>query len=384
MIYFDNAATTLQKPPAVAEAMLQALQSLGNAGRGAHEPTLKAARVIYDTRVKLARLFGAGDPSRIAFASNATEALNCVLQRLFTPGDHVLTTVCEHNSVLRPLYLAEVHGVDVTHMQADALGRIDYAGLEQNLRPQTKAVVITHASNLTGNLTDLKLVSDFTHKHGLLLVVDASQTAGSIPVDVVELGIDILCFTGHKGLMGPQGTGGIYVRPGLALQPFKVGGSGVHSFLTTHPSEMPTVLEAGTLNGHGIAGLNAALDFLLATGIEKIHAHEDKLMRRFVQGVQNLPAVKLYGDYQAEERTAIVSLNIGTLDSAAVSDILWEDYQICVRAGAHCAPLLHRHFGTEKQGAVRFSFGYFNTENEVDIAVEAVKELACQYEQENR
>lgn len=384
MIYFDNAATTLQKPPAIAEAMLQALQSLGNAGRGAHEPTLKAARVIYDTRVKLARLFGAGDPARIAFTSNATEALNCVLQRLFTPGDHVLTTVCEHNSVLRPLYLAEADGVDVTHMQADALGRIDYAELEQNLRPQTKAVVITHASNLTGNLTDLKLISDFTHKHGLLLVVDASQTAGSIPVDVVELGIDILCFTGHKGLMGPQGTGGIYVRPGLVLQPFKVGGSGVHSFLTTHPGEMPTVLEAGTLNGHGIAGLNAALDFLLTTGIEKIHAHEDKLMRRFVQGVQNLPAVKLYGDYQAEERAAIVALNIGTLDSAAVSDILWEDYQICVRAGAHCAPLLHRHFGTEKQGAVRFSFGYFNTEAEVDIAVEAVKELACQYEQENR
>lgn len=384
MIYFDNAATTLQKPPAVAEAMLQALQFLGNAGRGAHEPTLKAARVIYDTRVKLARLFGADNPSRIAFASNATEALNCVLQRLFTPGDHVLTTVCEHNSVLRPLYLAEAHGVDVTHMQADALGRIDYAELEKNLRPQTKAIVITHASNLTGNLTDLKLVSDFTHKHGLLLVVDASQTAGSIPVDVVELGIDILCFTGHKGLMGPQGTGGIYVRPGLAVRPFKVGGSGVHSFLTTHPSEMPTVLEAGTLNGHGIAGLNAALDFLLATGIEKIHAHEDKLMRRFVRGVQNLPAVKLYGDYQAEKRAAIVALNIGTLDSAAVSDILWEDYQICVRAGAHCAPLLHRHFGTEKQGAVRFSFGYFNTEAEVDIAVEAVKELACQYEQENR
>lgn len=384
MIYFDNAATTLQKPPAVAEAMLQALQSLGNAGRGAHEPTLKAARVIYDTRVKLARLFGAGDPVRIAFTSNATEALNCVLQRLFTPGDHVLTTVSEHNSVLRPLYLAEAHGVDVTHMQADALGRIDYAELEKNMRPQTKAVVITHASNLTGNLTDLKLVSDFTHKHGLLLVVDASQTAGSIPIDVVELGIDILCFTGHKGLMGPQGTGGIYVRPGLAMRPFKVGGSGVHSFLTTHPSEMPTVLEAGTLNGHGIAGLNAALDFLLATSIEKIHEHEDKLMRRFVRGVQNLPAVKLYGDYQAEKRAAIVALNIGTLDSAAVSDILWEDYQICIRAGAHCAPLLHRHFGTEKQGAVRFSFGYFNTETEVDIAIAAVKELACQYEQENR
>lgn len=383
MIYFDNAATTLQKPPAVGAAVLEALQSLGNAGRGAHEPTLKAARVIYDTRVKLAKLLGAV-PSRIAFTCNATEALNSVLQRLFAPGDHVLTTVCEHNSVLRPLYLAETNGIEVTHLQADALGRIEYADLEHNLRPQTKAVVITHASNLTGNVTDLQRVSEFTHKHELLLVVDASQTAGSLPIDAVKTRIDILCFTGHKGLMGPQGTGGVYVRPGLAPRPFKVGGSGVHSFLTTHPDEMPTVLEAGTLNGHGIAGLNAALDFLLATGVETIHIHEDKLMRRFIQGVQHLPEVKLYGDYQAAERAAIVSLNIGALDSGAVSDMLWEDYKICVRAGAHCAPLLHRHFGTEQQGAVRFSFGCFNTEAEVDIAVKAVKEIALQYAQESR
>ena len=384
MIYLDNAATTLQKPPAVAAAVIEALQSLGNAGRGAHEPTLKAARVIYDTRVKLAALLGAKDPSRIAFAGNATEALNSVLQRLFAPGDHVLTTVCEHNSVLRPLYLAAAAGVELTHIQADAQGKIDFAGLEQNLRTQTKAVVITHASNLTGNVTDLQRVADFIHQHGLLLVVDASQTAGSLPIDVAKTGIDILCFTGHKGLMGPQGTGGVYVRPGLEPSPFKVGGSGVHSFLTTHPGEMPTVLEAGTLNGHGIAGLNAALDFILRTGVEKIHAHEDALMRRFVLGVQQLPSVRLYGDYQAPVRSAIVSLNIGTLDSGTVSDILWEDYRICVRAGAHCAPLLHRHFGTEKQGAVRFSFGYFNTEEVVDAAVEAVREIACQYEQGNR
>lgn len=384
MIYLDNAATSLQKPPAVAEAVLQALQTLGNAGRGAHEPTLKAARLIYDTRVKLARLLGAESPACIAFTSNATEALNSVLQRLFTAGDHVLTTVCEHNSVLRPLYLAETGGVAVTHLAADASGRIDYSGLEENLRPQTKAVVITHASNLTGNVTDLKLVADFAHRNGLLLVVDASQTAGCLPIDVVKSGIDILCFTGHKGLMGPQGTGGIYVRTGLAPRPFKVGGSGVHSFLQTHPAEMPTVLEAGTLNGHGIAGLNAALDFLLTTGVEKIHAHEDVLMRRFVQGVRQLPAVRLYGDYQAADRAAIVALNIGTLDSGVVSDILWEDYQICVRAGVHCAPLLHRHFGTVKQGAVRFSFGFFNTEAETDAAVAAVSELARQYACENR
>lgn len=382
MIYFDNAATTLQKPPEVASAVLEALQTLGNAGRGAHEPTLKASRLIYDTRVKLAALLGVSDPSRIAFTSNATEALNSVLQRLFRPGDHVITTVCEHNSVLRPLYMAQACGVQLTHLPADSLGNIDYADLEKNLRQQTKAVVITNASNVTGNVIDLSRVAAFTKKHGLLLIADASQTAGCLPISAEKTGIDILCFTGHKGLMGPQGTGGVYVRKGLEVKPFKAGGSGVHSFWHEHPAQMPTVLEAGTLNGHGLAGLHAAVEFLLRTGVEAVHEHEDRLMRRFWQGMQGVASVRLYGDFQAAERAAIVSLNIGELDSGMVSDILWEDYQICVRAGAHCAPLLHRHFGTESQGMVRFSFGWFNTMEEVDKAIAAVRELAEQYVQE--
>lgn len=377
MIYLDNAATSLLKPPAVAEAVSRAVCSLGNAGRGAYAPTLNAARMIYDTRLKLAQLLHAEDPARIAFACNATDGLNAVLQRLFMAGDHVITTACEHNSVLRPLYLVQQQGVQVTHLPVDDKGCIAYADLEKNLRPETRAVVINHASNVTGNLTDLQQVAQFTQAHGLLLVVDAAQTAGSVPIDVVQMGIDVLCFTGHKGLLGPQGTGGVYVREGLELKPFKVGGSGVHSFLQSQPAEMPTVLEAGTLNAHGIAGLNAALDFILSTGVEQIHEHENQLMRYFADSVAAIENIKLYGDYAAKDRAAIVSLNIGDMDSSALSDILWEDYGICVRGGVHCAPLLHKALQTERQGAVRFSFGYFNTLEEVQAAVAAVKEIAA-------
>lgn len=376
MIYLDNAATSLLKPPEVAGAVGRAVCSLGNAGRGAYAPTLAAARMIYDTRVKLAQLFHAEDPARIAFACNATDGLNAVLQRFFQTVDHVITTACEHNSVLRPLYIAQRQGVQVTHLPVDDRGCIDYADLEKNLRPTTKAVVINHASNVTGNLTDLRKVAQFTKAHKLYLIVDAAQTAGSVPIDVVKTGIDILCFTGHKGLLGPQGTGGVYVREGIDLTPFKAGGSGVHSFLQSQPAEMPTVLEAGTLNAHGIAGLNAAVDFILQTGVEKIHAQEMRLMRSFADSVASVKNIKLYSDLAAQERAAIVSLNIGDMDSSLVSDILWEDYGICVRGGVHCAPLLHKAFKTEKQGAVRFSFGYFNTMEEVRAAAAAVKEIA--------
>lgn len=333
--------------------------------------------MIFDTRVKLAELFHVGDPSRIAFTSNATESLNIAIGGLIGPGDHVITTACEHNSVLRPLYVKEEQGTSLSILQADNQGRMDYEKLEQIRNERTKAVVITHASNLTGNVTDLARVSAFTRKHGILLIVDASQTAGSIPIDVEKMGIDVLCFTGHKWLMGPQGTGGIYVREGLRVTPLKVGGSGVHSFDRRHPLDMPTALEAGTANGHGIAGLNAALDFLKETGIENIHKKETQLARRFADRVRRVPEAVIYGDFQGAVRAPIVSLNIGEQDSAVVSDILWEDYQICVRAGAHCAPLMHQALGTVEQGAVRFSFSYFNTEEEVDFAVKALSEIAA-------
>lgn len=376
MIYMDSSATSFLKPPQVAEAVCRAFQTVGNAGRGAHAATLGASRMIYDTREKLAGLFHIADPSRICFTCNATESLNIAVHGLICGGGHVITTACEHNSVLRPLYVKEQEGTSLSILPADEKGRIDYERLEDLRRKDTKAVVITHASNLTGNVTDLFKISAFTRRYGLLLIVDASQTAGSIPIDVEEMGIDVLCFTGHKGLMGPQGTGGIYVRKGLSPRPLKVGGSGVHSFDKMHPADMPTALEAGTLNAHGIAGLNAAIDFINETGVGAIHEKEDALARRFIKGMADIPQVILYGDLEADLRAPIVSLNIGDLDSASVSDILWEDYEICVRAGAHCAPLMHHALGTVGQGAVRFSFSYFNTEDEVDTAIRAIREIA--------
>ena len=375
MIYLDNAATTLQKPQGVAEAMTQALTTLGNSGRGAHEATLDASRMIYGTREKLAELFHISDPMRIAFTCNATESLNIAIQGILKPGDHVITSVCEHNSVLRPVYLMAKQGVTYSMIQADQKGVMQYDQLPQLLKKETKAIVITQASNLTGNVTDLKKISDFAKANGLLLIVDASQTAGCIPIDVQELGMDILCFTGHKGLMGPQGTGGIYVRDGIKTAPLKVGGSGVKSFDKEHPDTMPTALEAGTLNGPGIAGLGAAVSWILDRSVERIHEKEMALAKHFLKGISEIPGITVYGDTDAKLRTAIVSLNLGENDSAEVSDWLWEDYHIAVRAGAHCAPLMHKALGTEQQGAVRFSFSYFNTEKEVDMAIKALKEL---------
>ena len=376
MIYLDSSATSFLKPPQVAEAVFRSFNTIGNAGRGAHAPTLNASRLIYDTREKLAALFGTPDPSRIAFTCNATEALNIAIHGAIHPGEHVITTACEHNSVLRPLYLKEKEGTELTIIPADKKGRIRYDLLESSVKSNTSAIVLTHASNLSGNVTDLAFVSNFAKKHGLLLIVDASQTAGSLPINVVKMGIDILCFTGHKGLFGPQGTGGLYVREGLTLSPLKSGGSGIHSFDRQHPTDMPTALEAGTLNGHGIAGLNAGLGYILSTGVKNIHAKEISLARRFVNGISDISDLKLYGDIDAPLRTPIISLNIGNMSSASVSDILWEDYEICVRAGAHCAPLMHKTFGTEKQGAVRFSFSCFNTEAEIDTAIQAMHEIA--------
>ena len=376
MIYLDSSATSFLKPPQVAEAVFRSFNTIGNAGRGAHAPTLNASRLIYDTREKLAALFCTPDPSRIAFTCNATEALNIAIHGAIHPGEHVITTACEHNSVLRPLYLKEKEGTELTIIPADKKGRIRYDLLESSVKSNTSAIVLTHASNLSGNVTDLAFVSNFAKKHGLLLIVDASQTAGNLPINVVKMGIDILCFTGHKWLFGPQGTGGLYVREGLTLSPLKSGGSGIHSFDRQHPTDMPTALEAGTLNGHGIAGLNAGLDYILSTGVKNIHAKEISLARRFVNGISDISDLKLYGDIDAPLRTPIISLNIGNMSSASVSDILWEDYEICVRAGAHCAPLMHKTFGTEKQGAVRFSFSCFNTEAEIDTAIQAMHEIA--------
>lgn len=375
MIYLDNAATSYKKPEAVYQAVQEAMHHIGNSGRGAHGASLDASRQIYSARELLAELFHAGDPSRVAFTANSTESLNMAVFGLFGPGDHVITTMLEHNSVLRPLYLLEEAGLELTILPADQKGCICYEDIEKAIRPNTKGIICTHASNLTGNMVDIGRIGRFCRKIGLLFVVDASQTAGVFDIDMEEMGIDVLCFTGHKGLLGPQGTGGICVRQGVAVRPLIVGGSGVHSYSKAHPEDMPTALEAGTLNGHGIAGLYAALRYIQETGMEQIRERELSLMRQFYDGVRTIPGVTIYGDFTGQ-RAPIVSLNIRDYDSGEVADELAYHYEIYTRAGAHCAPLMHRALGTESTGAVRFSMSHFNTEAEIDEAVRAVHEIA--------
>ena len=376
MIYLDNAATTMHKPQEVIDAVVTAMGSMGNAGRGAHAASLGASRTVFETRERLANFFHAENPKQIVFTGNSTESLNIALKGTLNPGDHVISTVLEHNSVLRPLYALEEQGVEVTLLNSNLQGMIDYDDFEKAVKDNTRMIVCTHGSNLTGNLLDIKRIGKIAKKHGLLFAVDASQTAGVFPIDVQEMQIDILCFTGHKGLLGPQGTGGMYVREGLVVRPLKVGGSGVQTYNKKHPAEMPTALEAGTLNGHGIAGLDAAIGYLEKEGIDNIRAREQELMWKFYNGVKDIPSVKVYGDFSGAERCAVVSLNIGEYDSSEVSDELLMTYGISTRAGGHCAPLMHEALGTVEQGAVRFSFSHYNTDEEVETAIRAVKELA--------
>ncbi len=375
MIYMDNAATTMHKPQCVIDAVVRAMSSMGNAGRGANDASLSASRIIYDTRERLCRLFGGTSPKQVVFTNNSTESLNIAVRGLLKPGDHVVTTMLEHNSVLRPLYEMEKNGVRLTVVKSDEKGRVRISDMEDALCDDTKMIVCTNGSNLTGNYVDIESVGKIAKAHGVLFVVDASQTAGVFPIDVERMNIDVLCFTGHKGLLGPQGTGGLYVREGIAIRPLKSGGTGVQTYSKSQPAEMPTALEAGTLNGHGIAGLHAALGYLEETGIDAIRKQEQALMRKFYEGVKDISGVTVYGDFESEDRCAIVTLNIGEYDSGEVSDALLTDYGISTRSGGHCAPLMHEALGTVEQGAVRFSFSHYNTEEEVETAIRAVSEL---------
>ena len=376
MIYFDNAATTLHKPECVGKAVADAMCSLGNAGRSIHDGALSASRVIYNTRAVLGQLFGAENPERIAFTANSTESLNIAIKGVLHPGDHVITTALEHNSVLRPLYEMEDRGIALTILPADSMGNICYEDFEKEIRPNTKAIVTTHGSNLTGNLLDIGRIGKLAKKHGLIYIVDAAQTAGIFPIHVRDMNIDILCFTGHKGLLGPQGTGGIYVREGIEVRPLLSGGSGVQTYLRSHPAQMPTALEAGTLNGHGIAGLGAAVQYIQKTGLDSIREKEQALMMAFYEAARKIPGITVYGDFSSVNRCAIVSLNVRGYDSGEVSDALSAQFGIATRPGAHCAPRMHYALGTQEQGAVRFSFSWFSTVEEVDAAIAAVKEIA--------
>lgn len=378
MIYFDNAATTFQKPKEVKQAVWEAFDTMGNADRGTHEASLRSMRLLYETRCLLNEMYHPGAPEQAAFTYNATDALNTAIYGLFSPKDHVITTCLEHNSVLRPLYRLKEAGMELSVVSADEKGNLDYEQMEAMIQPNTKGIVITHASNVTGNVTDLKKVGKMCEKHGIYFVVDASQTAGVFPIPMDEYGISVLCMTGHKGLLGPQGTGAILVRQGVTVRPFRVGGSGISSYSKTHPTVMPTALEAGTMNLHGIAGLHAGLLYLKKTGIDEIRQREQFLMKKFYNGVKGIPDIRIYGDFHREDRAAIVSLNIGDYDAASVSDELMERFEIATRPGAHCAPLIHESFGTVDQGMVRFSFSHFNTEEEIEKGIEAIRILATE------
>lgn len=375
MIYLNNAATTLQKPPCVVQAVVEAINGQGSCGRGSYTSELSAARTIFHTREALARIFTFRHPERVVFTANATQALNAALWGLLNPGDHVIATDWDHNSVLRPLHtLAKERGVKVDYLPADRKGRLEYDQLEGLLHPSTKLLVGTHASNLTGNLLDVVRMSAFAQKHGLVFLLDAAQTAGSTPISMEEMGVHLLAFTGHKGLMGPQGTGGLCVAPGVELRPLLSGGTGVRSFEEEQPQEYPEHLEAGTLNGHGLAGLGAAVDFILETGVETIHAHELALTEHFVRGLRDIPGVTLYGDFSGD-RAPVVALNLEGWDPAAAADELAQAYDIAVRPGIHCAPRMHRALGTQDTGCLRFSFGWYTTEEDIDAALAALREM---------
>ncbi|MDO4178423.1 MAG: aminotransferase class V-fold PLP-dependent enzyme [Phascolarctobacterium sp.] len=374
MIYLDNAATSSPKPACVIEAVCAAMKNFGNSGRAVHGKAMDASRTIYEARSKIAALFNCSRPQNVVFTCNSTEALNMAIFGILNVGDHVISTDLEHNSVLRPLYRLMEQGVEVDFLPADIKGCINYDDFATHIKENTKAIICTHASNLTGNLLDIKRIGEFAFNHKLIFIVDASQTAGAIPIDMEAMHISILCFTGHKSLLGPQGTGGLCVAEGINIRPLKCGGTGVQTYLKDQPDELPTHLEAGTLNGHGIAGLLAALNFIEEVGAKNIHAQELKLMQKFYAGVKEIPGMKIYGDFSSD-RAPIVTINFADVPSGELADILAEEYDIATRPGAHCAPRMHEALGTVGQGAVRFSFGYANTQEDVDTALAALRSI---------
>lgn len=375
MIYFDNAATTLHKPHEVIEAVVHAMTTAGNASRGTHTGSLAASRTVYETRKKIADFFHCSRADHVIFTSNSTEALNIAICGTLGKGDHIISTDLEHNSVLRPLYHLEEQGASLTFLSANKKGCIDYDDFKRSIKPNTKAIVCTHASNLTGNVLDIERIGRIAKAHNLLFIVDASQSAGCIEINMETMNIDILCFTGHKGLLGPQGTGGLCIHESVEIRPFKHGSSGIHSYEKGQPQAYPARLEAGTLNSHGIAGLCVAINYINTITIPVIAKKEQELLWHFYKGICNIPEIHIYGDFDTKERAAILSLNIEGYDSGTVSDLLSQEYDIATRPGAHCAPRMHQALGTTETGAVRFSFSSFNTMEEVETAIQALKEL---------
>jgi cysteine desulfurase family protein len=383
LIYFDNAATTMLKPAGVAEAVVSSITQFGGVGRGVHPAALRASMAVYQARSAVADLLGAPSVQSVAFAQNATHALNVAISGLLEPGCVALTTAASHNSVLRPLFKArDEHACEVRIVPILPDGSVDEQAFYDML-PGCSVVALTHASNLTGTVYDVARMAAAAHEVGAKVIIDAAQTAGSVPLDFAKIGADVLCFTGHKGLLGPQGTGGLIVAPDIELPPFMEGGSGTHSYDERQPRFMPEALEAGTQNAHGLAGLTAGVEWLAAQGVEAIYAHEQALRQRFVQGVKQIDGVKILGEGAeasaltdaAHPTCATCAIATESVDSSTLAEELVERGGICTRAGAHCAPLMHKALGTNQSGAVRFSFGPFNTADEVDTALHHLRRI---------
>jgi cysteine desulfurase / selenocysteine lyase len=378
LLYFDNAATSWPKPEETQAAMDRYLREIGGSpGRSGHRLSIEAGRVILEAREAVARLFGADDPFRIVFTKNATEALNIALRGLLNAGDHVITSSMEHNSVMRPLRALEEEGLAVSAIPCSIRGELDPAAIRPAIRPNTRAIILTHAANVTGTILPISEAGRIAREHGIVLIVDAAQTAGVLPIDVEAMGIDLMAFTGHKSLFGPPGTGGLYIGEGMEerIRPLMTGGTGSRSEFEEQPLFLPDKFEAGTPNTVGLAGLAAGVSWILARGVEAIRTHEEALTGRFMRGLREIPGIDLYGPADPSRRTAIVSFNITGLMPSEAAQELDERFAIMSRPGLHCAPAAHRTIGTFPRGTVRFSFGPYNTEAEIDAALEAVRTL---------
>jgi cysteine desulfurase family protein len=377
LVYLNNAATTWPKPESVYRAADRCLRSLtGTPGRGGHPGVVSAGRLLLETRETLAALFGAGEPEKIVFTANATEALNLVLRGLLRPGDHVITTGLEHNSVARPLTALSAQGVEVTILPCSPSGSLEMARVQEAIRPHTRLIAMTHASNVTGALLPVEEVGALARKHGILFLVDAAQTAGEVPIDVEAAEIDFLAFTGHKALFGPPGTGGLYIRDPEALPPLKYGGTGSRSESLDQPDFAPDKFESGTPNLPGIAALGEGVRFVLQTGLAAIARHNRELTARLLEGLKTIPGLTVYGPPGPEGRLPVVSVNLQGLSPGEAAAWLAAKYEIVTRPGLHCAPLAHRTLGTLETGTLRLSPGFFNTAQEIDLALEALRELA--------
>lgn len=377
MIYLDNAATTFPKPEAVYDAMMDCMKNYcANPGRAGHKLAMKAAREIYDTRENIAKLFNIDNPMNIVFTNNATDSLNLAIKGVVKPGDHIITTSMEHNSVIRPIKALEKLDVENTIVKCDKEGFLNPEDIRKAIKSNTKLIVTTHASNICGTLIDIKSVSEIAKSNNILYLVDASQTAGVYDIDLKNMNIDMLAAPGHKGLLGPQGTGILYIRDGLNVDILKEGGTGSKSEELFQPDLLPDKYESGTHNTPGIVGLNEGVKFILKEGIDKIKSHEEELCEYMLSRLEEIPNIKIYGTKDVTKRAAVIIINIGNMDSGEITFLLDSQYDIATRSGIHCAPLAHETLGTLEQGAVRFSIGYFNTKEEIEKAIEALKEIA--------